>query len=149
MYTNGLSTYQPKPVFRLAEPSGQGHGCGEGDLIGGDGHVGDGEHRRRGEPGLSSRGGAVGFVGDEPPPGQAATSDTPKAVLDEAREYADTSGLLLASSTGKPLSNTATSKLLKENGVEAVTHGFRSSFRDWCADSGVSASWPSLRSTTR
>ena len=84
-----------------------------------------------------------------PPPGQAATSDTPKAVLDEAREYADTSGLLFPSPTGKPLSNTATSKLLKENGVEAVTHGFRSSFRDWCADSGVSRELAELAPATR
>lgn len=28
------------------------------------------------------------------------------------------------------------SKLLRDLGVEAVPHGFRSSFRDWCAKSG-------------
>ena len=28
------------------------------------------------------------------------------------------------------------SKLIRELGVEAVPHGFRSSFRDWCAESG-------------
>ena len=30
----------------------------------------------------------------------------------------------------------AWSKLLREIGVDAVPHGFRSSFRDWCADTG-------------
>ena len=60
------------------------------------------------------------------------------AVLESARFYADTTGLLFPSPTRKPLSNVATSKLLKENGIPAVTHGFRSSFRDWCAESGVS-----------
>ena len=28
------------------------------------------------------------------------------------------------------------SKLLRENGIQCVVHGFRSSFRQWCADSG-------------
>ena len=64
-------------------------------------------------------------------------SDAAMAVLDEAQNLADSSGLLFPSPTGKPLSNMATSKLLKENGIPAVTHGFRSSFRDWCAESGV------------
>ena len=56
----------------------------------------------------------------------------------EAPQRAGMSGLLFPSPIGRPLSNTATSKLLKENGIPAVTHGFRSSFRDWCAESGVS-----------
>ena len=29
------------------------------------------------------------------------------------------------------------SKLLKEHNIGAVPHGFRSSFRSWCADTGV------------
>jgi len=35
------------------------------------------------------------------------------------------------SAKGKPISDMTLSKLLKELGVEAVPHGFRSSFRDW------------------
>ena len=35
---------------------------------------------------------------------------------------------------GKPLSNTTLSKLIKELGLAAVPHGFRSSFRDWAAE---------------
>ena len=69
---------------------------------------------------------------------QIPISEAGMAVLNEARFYADKTGLLFPSPTGRPLSNTATSKLLKENGIPAVTHGFRSSFRDWCAESGVS-----------
>ena len=59
------------------------------------------------------------------------------AVLQEARPLADDSGLIFPSSTGKALSDSTLSKLIRENGIEAVPHGFRSSFRDWCADSGV------------
>jgi integrase len=36
---------------------------------------------------------------------------------------------------GKPLSDMATSALLKRMKVDATTHGFRSSFRDWCGES--------------
>ena len=35
---------------------------------------------------------------------------------------------------GRPLSNVTLSKLLKEQGINAVPHGFRSSFRDWAAE---------------
>ena len=57
-------------------------------------------------------------------------------VLGEAEEFADGSGLLFPSSSGKQLSDSTLSKLLRELGVQAVPHGFRSSFRDWCADTG-------------
>jgi integrase len=59
------------------------------------------------------------------------------AVLQEARPLADDSGLIFPSSTGKALSDSTLSKLIRENGIQAVPHGFRSSFRDWCADSGI------------
>lgn len=35
---------------------------------------------------------------------------------------------------GKPLSDMTLSKLLKELGIAAVPHGFRSSFRDWASE---------------
>ena len=31
-----------------------------------------------------------------------------------------------------------TSKLLKESGIDCTTHGFRTSFRSWCAAAGYS-----------
>ena len=55
-------------------------------------------------------------------------------VLAEARELADGSGLILPSVTGRPLSDSTLSKLVRERGIQAVVHGFRSSFRDWCAE---------------
>ena len=56
------------------------------------------------------------------------------AVLDEAREIADRSGLVFSSLTGRVLSDSTLSKLLRELGIGAVPHGFRSSFRDWAAE---------------
>ena len=35
---------------------------------------------------------------------------------------------------GKPLSDATLSQLIKELGIAAVPHGFRSSFRDWAAE---------------
>ena len=59
-------------------------------------------------------------------------------LLREAREYADASGLVFPSQTGRTLSDMTISKLVKEQGIAAVPHGFRSSFRDWCSDTGQS-----------
>ena len=57
-------------------------------------------------------------------------------ILNEARGYADGFGLLFPSVTGRVISDNTLSKLLREQGVAAVPHGFRSSFRDWCSDTG-------------
>ena len=57
-------------------------------------------------------------------------------ILREAKDVMDGTGLVFPSVTGKTLSDSTLSKLLRELGVEAVPHGFRSSFRDWCADIG-------------
>lgn len=57
--------------------------------------------------------------------------------LREAAENADGSGLLFPSARGKLMTDSTLSKLLRENGIEAVPHGFRSSFRDWCGETGV------------
>ena len=56
------------------------------------------------------------------------------AVLDEAGESADKSGLVFPSPTGRVLSGRTLSKLLRKLGIGAVPHGFRSSFRDWAAE---------------
>ena len=52
-------------------------------------------------------------------------------VLREAAGYRDGSGLVFPSARGKVMSDMTLSKLLKTIGIEAVPHGFRSSFRDW------------------
>ena len=59
-------------------------------------------------------------------------------VLDEADDLYDGSGLVFPSITGKVLSDSTVSKLLRELDIEAVPHVFRSSFRDWCAENGQS-----------
>ena len=60
------------------------------------------------------------------------------AVLAEGLARADQSGLVFPSSTGRVLSDSTISKLVRENGIKAVPHGFRSSFRDWCGETGQS-----------
>ena len=57
-------------------------------------------------------------------------------ILHEANDLMDGSGLVFPSVTGKTLSDSTLSKLLRELCIDAVPHGFRSSFRDWCADTG-------------
>ena len=55
-------------------------------------------------------------------------------VLVQARELADGSRLVFPSVRGKMLSDMTLSKLVKQLGIGAVPHGFRSSFRDWAAE---------------
>ena len=63
---------------------------------------------------------------------------TPRAlaVLDEARQLSHGEGLIFPSATGKALSDATLSKLVREQGIQAAPHGFRSSFRDWCGEAG-------------
>lgn len=61
-------------------------------------------------------------------------SDRAVEVLQQAREIADGSGLVFPTPTGKALSDSTLSKLIRELCVAAVPHGFRSSFRDWCSE---------------
>ena len=56
------------------------------------------------------------------------------AILHDVRKRSDSTGLVFRSPRGKPLSNMTLSKLIKELGIAAVPHGFRSSFRDWAAE---------------
>ena len=55
-------------------------------------------------------------------------------VLHEARKLSGGSGLVFPSAHGRALSDNTISKLLRDLGIEAVPHGFRSSFRDWAAE---------------
>ena len=59
------------------------------------------------------------------------------AALEEARNLADSSGLVFPSQRGKPMTDSTISKMVRENGIQAVPHGFRSSFRDWCAEHNI------------
>ena len=61
-------------------------------------------------------------------------------VLEEAEALDDGSGLVFPSSVrrGRKMSNMTLTKLLRDTGLakRSTVHGFRSSFRDWCADTG-------------
>ena len=61
--------------------------------------------------------------------------DRALAILDEAQAFADGSGLVFPGTrVGKPLSDMTLSKLMRDLGLEAVPHGFRSSFRNWAGE---------------
>ena len=61
-------------------------------------------------------------------------------ILDEAERLRDDGAapmptdLVFPSPRAKPLSDMTLSKLVKEQGIAAVPHGFRSSFRDWASE---------------
>ena len=61
-------------------------------------------------------------------------SDRAIEILSEAQEFADHSDLVFPSPRGRTLSDSTISKLIRELGIEAVPHGFRSSFRDWAQE---------------
>ena len=67
-------------------------------------------------------------------PGSAQRAGIAESWPKPACECADGTGLIFPSVTGRPLSDNTLSKLLREQGIPAVVHGFRSSFRDWCAE---------------
>ena len=55
-------------------------------------------------------------------------------VLRAARRLGDGAGLVFPSQRGKALADRALSQLVRGQGIGAVPHGFRSSFRDWAAE---------------
>lgn len=59
-----------------------------------------------------------------------------RTVLREARELSDGSGLVFVKD-GRKLGKSALSMLLRRHDIPCTAHGFRSSFRDWCASTGV------------
>ena len=71
---------------------------------------------------------------------RVALSDAALEVLESVRPLRDRSDLLFPSPSrpGKPLSDMTLTKVLRDTGLadRAQVHGFRSSFRDWCADTG-------------
>ena len=61
-------------------------------------------------------------------------SDRALEVLDEALELPAACGLLFPSPTGRALPQKTLSEFMRALQVDAVPHGFRSSFRDWAAE---------------
>ena len=67
-------------------------------------------------------------------------SDAARDVLARAWLLEDGSGLVFPSPSraGRPLSDMTLMKILRDRGLaeRATVHGFRSAFRDWCAETG-------------
>ena len=62
-------------------------------------------------------------------------SDRAMAVLAEAQAlWSDSEWIFPGPRSGRPLSDSTHSTLLRDLGVPAVPHGFRSSFKDWCIE---------------
>ena len=55
-------------------------------------------------------------------------------VLREARLLGGGAGLVFPSQRGKALADRTLSQLVRDQGIAAVPHGFRSSFRDWASE---------------
>ena len=58
-------------------------------------------------------------------------------VLERASQYMDTSGLVFVAARGGQMQRPILSRVLAKIDKNATVHGFRSSFRDWAAESGV------------
>ena len=64
----------------------------------------------------------------------APLNDVAMAILTRLHSESDGEGLIFASAKGKPLSDMTLTKILRDAGLSATAHGFRSSFRDWAAE---------------
>ena len=58
-------------------------------------------------------------------------------VLAEARQYDNGSGLVFPSKSGGEIPSWALAKLVSSLEIEGTLHGMRSSFRDWCGETGA------------
>ena len=58
-------------------------------------------------------------------------------VLADARRYSDGSGLVFPSKSGGEIASWVFAKLFTRLGIEGTLHGMRSSFRDWCGETGA------------
>ncbi len=58
-------------------------------------------------------------------------------VLDQAKGLGDGNGLVFPGRRLRPLGDATMSLQLRRFGIPCVPHGMRSSFRDWCSETGV------------
>ena len=65
---------------------------------------------------------------------RVALSGRAVEVLNAARKFSGGVGLVFPSPTGKELSDSTMSKLMKELGLDGTPHGMRAAFRSWCSD---------------
>jgi len=73
-------------------------------------------------------------------PHRVPLSTEAMVVLERAGALGDRSGMVFPGrQRGRELSNMTLTKVLRDNGLadRATVHGFRSAFRDWCAETGA------------
>ncbi len=58
-------------------------------------------------------------------------------ILNQVHHRTNGVGLVFPTARGNVMSDATMSKLCKENNIGCVPHGMRSSFRDWCSDTGT------------
>ena len=58
-------------------------------------------------------------------------------ILEEARKRHDDGGIVFRGAKGGGINASMFSGLLRHLGIEGTPHGMRSSFRDWCSETGV------------
>ena len=58
-------------------------------------------------------------------------------ILEEARKRLDDGGIVFRGAKGGRIHASMFSKLLRRLGIAGTSHGMRSSFRDWCSETGV------------
>ena len=64
-------------------------------------------------------------------------SEQALAALEDARTLGSGEGLIFPAKEGGMMSDVVFTALLRRLKVDCVPHGMRSSFRDWCAETGV------------
>jgi integrase len=63
-----------------------------------------------------------------------ALNDAAIDLLKRAKPYSGGKGLIFPGAKGRPLSDMTLTKALRDAGESCTVHGFRSSFRGWCAE---------------
>ncbi len=61
-------------------------------------------------------------------------SESAMRILREHSNQSSPDALVFPAASGKPLSDMTLTALTRRMGIDAVPHGFRSTFRDWCAE---------------
>lgn len=67
---------------------------------------------------------------------RVALSTTATQVLTHAHQLCSGGDLVFPSPSGRMLSDSTMSKLMRELGLDGTPHGMRAAFRSWCSDSG-------------
>ena len=58
-------------------------------------------------------------------------------ILEEARQHLDDGGIVFRGAKGGRIHASMFSRLLRRLGIGGTAHGMRSSFRNWCSETGV------------